>query len=87
MGLITYLFDVRNLSAEHKKDVHEYINQFSFMSASNIVVDNNFVGYLAYCEHNPSAYLAKIPTKCPYKDVTGWDLSNLDYVFRSAFGG
>lgn len=84
MGLLVYLFDTRDLLPENKNEVYEYINRNAFFS-DDIVVNNKFAGFAAYYERDPSSYLTQIPHKCPYKDVTGWDLENMNRAFLAAF--
>lgn len=84
MGLLVYLFDTRDFSPEKKSEIYNYIDRDAFMS-NNVVVDNSFVGFVAYYERDPTPFLANTPYQYPYKDVTGWDLGDMDYAFRVAF--
>jgi hypothetical protein len=84
MGLSVIIFDTRNLSPEDSNEVHQYIENDAFM-ASLVFVNNRFVGIVGHYENDPLPYLERLPHKCPYKDVSEWDLLNIEYVFRAAF--
>ena len=83
----SYLVDVRELTPDEKADVYQYLDGIAF-TVSGIFISatvSGFDGYYVSCTKDYFVDFEKLPYDCKYKDVTTWDLSDINYAFRAAF--